>query len=59
MNTLTKHEISSVAGGDFNLYCDPFIPERILPAPASPVGIPVPPERWPICPFQPEEPSAY
>ena len=79
MNTLTTHEIRSVSGGDFPLYSDPFIPERVLPelpppftlrsdpfipervlpAPASPVGIRVPPERWPICPLQPEAPSAY
>jgi hypothetical protein len=57
MNTLTNHEVFSVSGGDFNLYCDPFVPERAMPAP--PASIPVPPERWPICPFQPEEPSAY
>jgi hypothetical protein len=52
MNTLTTHETHSVAGGDFNLYCDPIIPERVLPAP--PVAIPVPPDRWPICPFVPQ-----
>ncbi len=54
MNTLTKHEIASVAGGGFNLYADPVILERVLPAPESPVGIRVPPERWPICPFVPQ-----
>lgn len=55
MNTLTKNEIFSVSGGAFNLYSDPIIPERVLPAPTSPIGIPVPPERWPICPFNPPE----
>jgi hypothetical protein len=57
MNTLTKHEIRSVAGGGFNLYSDPVIPERVLPAP--PPAVPVPPELGPICPFQPEPPPAY
>jgi hypothetical protein len=57
MNTLTKHEIGSVAGGGFNLYSDPVMPERVLLAP--PPVILGPPERWPICPFQPEESSAY
>jgi hypothetical protein len=52
MNALTKQEICSVAGGGFNLYADPVIPERVLPAP--PVAVPVPPERWPICPFVPQ-----
>jgi hypothetical protein len=53
MNTLTKHEIRSVSGGGFNLYTDPVIPERVLSAP--PPAILVPPERWPICPFNPPE----
>jgi hypothetical protein len=54
MNTLAKHEICSVTGGGFNLYRDPVIPERVLPAPTSTVGMLVPPELWPVCPFVPE-----
>ena len=48
MHKLTMNEIYSVSGGDFNLYQDPIIPERVLLAPPPPVLVP-----WPICPAQP------
>lgn len=62
MNTLSTHEICAVAGGDFPIDMPlyyPIVQERMLPAPTSPMGIPVPPERWPICPIAPEVSSAY
>lgn len=47
MHKLTMNEICSVSGGDFNLYQDPIIPERVLLAPPPPVLVP-----WPICSAQ-------
>ena len=71
MHTLTNSQVSAVSGsgvpdpyrvGEEDLWYPQWLARNALtttPAPTPPPVILVPPELWPICPLQPESPSAY